>query len=185
MNVKTIAMIAGFSGLLLSEAETAADAAAAANVVKDGDFSMKQTAPRTFGRWGANLPEGCKVSHDTADFKSAPQSLCLESSGKTIAVRQNLPDLKPDTKYKVTFFMKMENIVPTAKPAGARLNICSDRNHWSPAKFLTGTQPWTPYELVFTSGAGTNGKVKSYILLYLMNASGKVWFDDIRLEEVK
>ncbi len=184
MNVKTIAMIVGFSGLLLSGAEPAADASAV-NVVKDGDFSMKQTAPRAFGRWWANLPEGCKVSHDTADFKSAPQSLCLESSGKTTSVRQSLPDLKPKTKYKVTFFMKMENIIPTAKPAGARLNICSDRNHWAPAKFLTGTQPWTRYEAVFTSGAGTNGKVKSYILLYLMNASGKVWFDDIRLEEVK
>lgn len=185
MNFKTIAMIAGFSGLLLSGAEPAADAASAANVVKDGDFSMKQTAPRAFGRWWANLPEGCKVSHDTTDFKSAPQSLCLESSGKTTSVRQSLPDLKPNTKYKVTFFMKMENIVPTAKPAGARLNICSDRNHWAPAKFLVGTQPWTQYEAEFTSGAGTNGKVKSYILLYLMNASGKVWFDDIRVTEVK
>jgi len=185
MNVRTVVLlIAGFSGLLLSGAETAA--ASSVNLVKDGNFSMKQTSSRAYGRWWvASLPKDCKLSYDTKDFKSSPKSLRLESCGKTIAVRQNLPDLKPDTKYKVSFFMKTEGVIPREKIGGARLNICSDRNHWVPAKFQVGTQSWTRYELEFTSGPETNGKVQSYILLYLMNASGKVWFDDIQITEVK
>ena len=187
MNAKNIVFAIGLSAMMLSGAESAAPAE---NLVKDGDFSLKQSSARTFGKWwlGGTISEGCKASYDTNDFKSKPQSACIESDGKTIALRQELPALKPNTKYKVSFFMKLENVVLKGKFGGARLNIYSDRNHWCPsAKFLTGTQPWTKYEAEFTSGPKTNtdSKKKAYILLYLMNASGKVWFDDIRLTEVK
>jgi|GEM_PF-3440550 len=188
MNAKKLVFAIGFSALMLSGAEPAA-AAQAENLVKDGDFSQKQSSPKAFGKWWlGNLPKDCKAAYDTKDFKSQPQSFCLESAGNTIALRQTLPALKPNTKYKITFFMKMENVVLKGKYGGARLNIYSDRNHWCPAtKFVTGTQPWTPYETVFTAGPNTNTDAKrsAYMLLYLMNASGKVWFDDVRLTEVK
>ena len=184
MNVKNLLFAVGFSALMLSGAEPAA---ATDNLVKDGDFSLKQSSPRTFGKWwlGGPISEERKASYDTKDFKSAPQSACIESAGTTIALRQSLPDLKPNTKYKVSFFMKLENVERKKKVGGARLNIYGDRNHWCPAKFLTGTLPWTKYEAEFTAGPNTNGKNKSYMLLYLMDASGKVWFDDIQLVEVK
>ena len=183
MNVKTAVFIVGLSGLLLSGVEPAAPAV---NVLKDGDFSQKQTSPQIFGSWWlGSLSKDYTVIHDTGDFKSAPQSLCIESNGKTIAIRQNLPALKPNTKYKIVFFMKTENVIPKGKYSGAILNICSDRNHWFPAKYQTGTQPWTRYEGVFTAGPNTNVKGRAYMLLYLMNASGKVWFDDILLTEVQ
>ena len=184
MNVKNIVFAVGFSTLMLSGAEPAAPTE---NLVKDGDFSLKQKSARSFGKWWLGVPpsEERKASYDTKDFKSQPQSICLESKGETIALRQSLPNLKPNTKYKITFFMKLDNVELKGKFGGARLNIYGDRNHWCPAKFLTGTLPWTQYEAEFTSGPDTNGKNKSYMLLYLMNASGKVWFDDIQLTEVK
>lgn len=186
MNVKNLVIAVGFSALMLSGAESAAPTE---NLVKDGDFSLKQNSARSFGKWwlGGPISEERKASYDTKDFKSAPKSACIESAGSTIALRQELPFLKPNTKYKVSFFMKLENVERKEKTSGATLNIYSDRNHWCPAKFQVGTQPWTQYEAEFTSGPNTNTNAKkpAYMLLYLMNASGKVWFDDVRLVEVK
>ena len=186
MNAKNIVIALGMSALMLSGAESAAPAE---NLVKDGEFSAKQNSPRAFGKWWLSgaVSETRKGSYDTKDFKSAPQSVCIESDGKTIALYQAIPALKPNTKYKVSFFMKLENVERKEKTSGATLNIYSDRNHWCPAKFQVGTQPWTQYEAEFTSGPNTNTNAKkpAYMLLYLMNASGKVWFDDVRLTEVK
>ncbi len=186
MNAKNIVFTIGLSALMLSGADPSAPTE---NLVKDGDFSAKQSSPRSFGKWWLTsaVSATIKGAYDTKDFKSAPQSVCIESAGKTIALRQALPAMKPNTKYKITFFMKAEKVELKSKTGGAVLNIYSDRNHWCPAKFVSGTQPWTKYEAEFTSGPNTNttAKSKAYMLLYLMNASGKVWFDDVQLTEVK
>ena len=43
---------------------------------------------------------------------------------------------------------------------------------------------WTFQSYEFTTGKNTNAKVNSYLRLRLMNASGTVWFDDVKLEEL-
>ena len=158
----------------------------AVSIVSDGDFSQPAKSARQLGGWWmAAMPKGTKGLQDKVIFKSKPQSLSIESNGPSAAARQNLPALKPNTKYKVSFWVKTDKVVPKGGHAGATLNICSDRNHWIPADCVSGTKDWTRYEAVFTSGPNTNGKVKSYMLLYLLNSSGKAWFDDITFEEVK
>ncbi len=159
------------------------------NLVKDSIFSAPRgKTPNVFGQWIHHqvLPAGVKVSHDFNTFVAGPSSLRMESEGNSIAVRQNLPTLKPDTKYRVSFFVRLENIQKKGRFSGVMLNIMDDKNLWFPTTALMGTIPWTYQEGVFTSGPNTNdAKHRSYLLLYLMGASGTAWFDNIKLEEIK
>ena len=183
MKFKNILITACFAAGVLHGASAAGKASP---IVSDGDFSQPAKSARQLGNWWmAAMPKGTEAVQDKTVFKSKPQSLSIESNGPSAAARQNLPALKPNTKYKVSVWIKTDKIVPKGKHAGATVNICSDRNHWIPAVCISGTKDWTRYEGVFTSGPNTNGKIKSYMLLYLLNCSGKAWFDDLTFEEVK
>ena len=118
--------------------------------------------------------------YDTEAFVSKPQSIRLESDGNTIALRQNLK-LEPGKKYKISFSVKIDKVVPKVNPGGVVLNICDGKNYWFPSKWLTGTADWTKYEGTFTTGEKV---VNSYLLLYLNNSSGTAWFDNVTFEKI-
>ena len=158
----------------------------AANLISDGDFLLPQRSHNQFGgKWfcSAVLPKNTKIGYDTNSFISGSRSICLESDGNTAVLRHDLPDLKPNTKYRISYFVKLENVQQKARYSGVVLNIYAGGNRWFPSKWLYGTVPWTYQTGTFTTGADVGNK--SYLLLYLMRGSGKVWFDRIRLEEVK
>ena len=157
----------------------------AKNLISDGDFLLPQRSKNQFsGKWfcSALLPKNTKIDYDCNSFISGSRSICLQSENNTVALRHDLPDLKPNTKYRISYFVRLENVQLKARYSGAVLNIYAGGNKWFPSKWLYGTVPWTYQEGTFTTGPNI-GK-KSYLLLYLMKASGKVWFDRIRLEEI-
>ena len=153
------------------------------------------------GFWGG------KFNLDTNDFVTAPGSVHF-SSTHTSSVRIGLyghdgyPDLKPNTKYRLSYFVKTRDVLPIPIPGGTAggvsVNIWDDRNHWFPSanstprgNVFTGTMDWTYQEFEFVTGPLTNnrdpekGKVnRSYLQLHILYASGEAWFDDVRLEEV-
>ncbi len=159
------------------------------NLLHDGDFSQPQGKnSNVFGAWYHNhiLPENVKVSYDSNTFISGSRSLRLDSEGGSVALRQNLPSLKPDTKYKISFFVRLEKVEKKGRFSGVCLNIMDDKNLWFPSTFLLGTIPWTYQEAEFTSGANSNDPShQSYVLLYLMGAAGTAWFDQISLLEIQ
>ena len=159
----------------------------AANLLSDGDFLLppQNKRARFGGKWftSARPVPGVKVGYDENTFISGFRSVFLESEGKNASIRHDLPNLKPGTKYRISYFVKLENVQPKGKASGAVLNIAAGGNLWFPRKRLTGTIPWTYQEATFTTKPAL-GK-NTYMLLYLMTASGKAWFDRIRLEEVK
>lgn len=155
------------------------------NLISDGNFTMPKRSKTLFGgKWhtSAKIPPNTKVSYDKDTFISGFQSICLESKGKTIFLWHDLPYLKPNTKYRISYFIKLEDVQLKGKFSGAVLNICAKGNMWFPSRWLSGTIPWTYQEGTFTTKP-TLGK-GSYLLLYLMNASGKVWFDRVELVEL-
>ena len=94
------------------------------------------------------------------------------------------PPLKPDTTYKLTFQLKLENVKKCGRYSGAVVNVASPSNMWYPANWYFGTMPWTRQGWVFTTPK-ENKKSLSYLRLYLYHATGTVWFDDLKLVEVK
>ena len=132
---------------------------------------------------------------DTADFVTPPNSMKIVASEPT-AVRIDLqggkgvPALKPNTRYRLSYFIKTENVEPRKMSwggsGGVSVNIWDDHNAWYPSRnFFTGTMGWIFQSFEFTSGPNTNDeKNRSYLLLHLLEATGTVWFDDVRLEEI-
>ena len=157
------------------------------NVLSDGDFLLEpqNKQARFGGKWftSARPDPGVKVGYDENTFISGFRSVLLESEGKSAMLRHDLPDLKPNTKYRISYFVKLENVQPKGKVSGAVLNIAAGGNMWFPRKRLIGNVPWTYQEAMFTTKPEIGNN--NYLLLYLMNSSGKAWFDRIRLEEVK
>ncbi len=170
------------------------------SIINNGDFTTKPRG-RTLGKWlgpqKKNMKPGQTWGLDNSVFRVGGQSIKLsDSKGLTkIGLTQMLPQLKPDTKYLLTFFVKTQDIVPAGKSGGAVVNIWDDKNCWYPKNWYKGTMPWSKQGFEFTTGPDTNGisrsgprkgrKNTSYIRLFLIKSTGTVWFDDVKLREVK
>ena len=155
------------------------------NLVQDGDFSDLRRESIFWGKWWSKADAG-SISYDENSFISGFRSLCLSSSGKTVAMRQALPGLVAGRKYRVSYFVRLENVQPKGQFPGVVLNVMDDHNRWFPKKWLSGDVAWTYQSAEFTAGPGTNqGKLQSYMILYLFDSSGKAWFDDIKIVEIQ
>ncbi|MBN2643261.1 MAG: hypothetical protein JXR78_16535, partial [Victivallales bacterium] len=98
--------------------------------------------------------------------------------------RQHVKYFSGNSKYHLTFFIKTENVVGTGRFAGAVVNMYTSKNEWFPVCPYVGTVPWTKQGFYFKTDAKTNADGRSYIRLRLLNATGKAWFDDVKLREI-
>lgn len=171
------------------------------SILNNPDFSVKARG-RNLGKWiGAQkrfMKPGQFWGLDKSTYMVGGQSLKISDTKGTskICLTQMLPQLKPNTKYLLTFFIKTEDIKPMgAKACGAVVNIWGEKNQFIPRNWYTGTMPWTKQGFEIRTGPNTNGiyklgrnkgkKMTSYIRLFLMRSTGTVWFDDVRLREIK
>ena len=132
------------------------------------------------------------VDLDKSTFIFGDRSLRMGYSENTVvrgfATSQSLPAMKPNTRYRISYFLKMKDVTPlqtTGRP-GVTVNVWSSDNHFFPRAPWTGTYDWLFESYEFKSGPKTNADPKNpaYIMLWLGGASGQVWFDGIRLEEL-
>lgn len=163
-----------------------------ANILDNSSFTDPVNG-RDFGRYRASRPEGNKlvapqeqaVTIDKTTFMKNGQSVKLTANGETIFLRQQLPALKPDTNYRLSAYIKIKDIVPSANGGGACFNIWDDINHYYPVSgTYTGSMPWTRQVFFFKTSSITNKKTAAYFNLILKKCQGSAWFDDVRLEEI-
>ena len=157
--------------------------------IVDGSFAKVTQTARGFGKW--NLPVTLKEGQFiTLDASTSPEpgskSIKLQNKGdENLVLTQAIPGLRPNTKYKLTFYVKIDDIKPVSPRGGVRVNIWDDKNCWFPENSLTGTMPWTRQGFEFTTGPKTNdGKNNPYLKLLILKAEGSAWFDDIKLREI-
>lgn len=166
------------------------------NAVSNGDFSAAPRG-RFFGGWYADnklLPTQ-KWVLDKSEFFTAPPSLKLSSTkgAQGMMVTQYLPKLKPATRYRLTAYMRFQNVTAVKKGGGIVFNLYDTGNRWFPGNAVTGSSDkWIRQSFEFTTPADTGSKLSfkgkkivPYLRLRLFNATGTVWFDDVTLEEVK
>jgi hypothetical protein len=152
-------------------------------VVNNGDFTASQ-AGNNFGKWGINSKDaesGFSVLLDETTFIKGGKSLRLNSIGGRLIVEQAVT-LKPDTKYNISFYFKMEDVKPTKDNGGVWVQLWEGKqNLWFPKAAYTGSCPWTKQGFNFTTNpdAKTGG-----LRLQMMNAKGTVWFDDVTITEL-
>ncbi|MCF6176465.1 MAG: DUF4838 domain-containing protein [Victivallaceae bacterium] len=162
------------------------------SIINNGNFTAKPRG-RQLGKWYAPLPKHIKPgqswSLDQSTFVKGEQSLKLTNSGtgKKFGITLYLPELKANSKYRLAFYIKTQDLKVNSKLGGAVVNIWDDKNRWFPPRsWYSGTMPWTKQSFEFTTGAKTNlDKNRSYMRLWIINASGTVWFDNVSLKAVK
>ena len=128
--------------------------------------------------------------HDDKEFFSAPRSMKLVSLDhkKGRSVGQYLTGkFKSNTTYRISFKVKLENVVQMNKSAsGFCINIWDDANRWFPrGRWLAGTMDWTYMSFTHKTSAKAGDSKVSYIHARLMNCTGTAWVDDISIEEIK
>ena len=156
------------------------------NILINSDFSLPRTRQGNYGiykngKWAGGWHGNKQMQLDFDNFVSAPCSMLVSGTNPTAAqtIYYNLVSGK---KYRLSFFMKLENVVPSQRNGGACANFANRGNNWFPQRRPTGTTPWVFYETVYTAKAQEKGN--PYLWMRLLFASGKVWFDDVRLEEL-
>ena len=119
-------------------------------------------------------------------------------SGRVLRMEQKNGDLKvqisnhfsgvtgrfrPEACYRVSFFVRLTDVVPHDKNGGAGVRVWCDHNSWFPKNRLTGTTDWIHQEFTFKAGENS-AKHESQFSVYLWNASGVVEYAGLRVEEV-
>jgi hypothetical protein len=153
------------------------------SMIRNGQFREQDRQGRPL-KWNHSAENADLVTVDDRIFRIGGQSLRIQGrAGGTVQVTQGLPDLKPNTEYLLTFFMKSEQVEGEGKAVGAVVNVWTHQNEWFPATWQTGDLPWQKLGFLIQTGPDVNSKPKSYIALRL-SGSGVVWFDDVMIREV-
>ena len=93
--------------------------------------------------------------------------------------------LKPNTRYRLSFFIKGEGIKAIRKGGGAGITFCDAYNRSFPTTAgLVGTFDWIHQTFEFTTHAETGNRCKSYVYLRIGGANGTAWFDGLSLVEI-
>ena len=155
----------------------------AADIVRRGSFDD----PRG---WILNRGE---IAYDDREFVSAPRSLRIVCTDKSTEVSPagfwrayatcNLTGkMKPSTRYRLSYAVKLENVIPTRKRGGVTMGVYTKGCQFYPEMRLRGTTPWIRQTAEFTTPAELGPK--QLVRPLISEAYGTAWFDDIRLEEL-
>ena len=113
----------------------------------------------------------------------------VDANGMTVC--QYITDLKPKTKYKFSYCVRLENLVPLKGKGGFNINIrqggsgAINQVYSFPGSLMTGSNNWVRFEHEFITTPDVGKTYRPYVGLYISNAKGKVWIDNMKLHEVK
>ena len=163
------------------------------NLIKDGDFDREpdKRNPSRLGGWKWHGNGSFPVNKDfpvTGRYSAVLDSRNILKESAVISVS---PKLNQNTEYELSFFMRLDTVKPLkAKSSGFYLRIddlgpkAQIFPHRNLAAF-SGTLPWTPVTLRFRTAPQAIPGCSPKISFILRKAEGKVWFDHVRLFEVK
>ena len=160
------------------------------NLLRNGDFQTISGNPlraEAWSLWRQDKQSRDKVEPDGKIFITSGRSLHLiNHSGKNMNVVQWVDGIKPNTKYKVSFYLKTKNL----RPAGTNVSGAGIYVSDTGGKLLgrgygrhTDDNPWFRESVEFTAPADISGKIA--VGLWIWDATGEAWFDHVRLEEIK
>lgn len=165
-------------------------------VAENGTATLKQDNPTRlnnadfenangnhFAGWAFQDDEGVTTFADHETTHGGKTSLRMENIGKNpdrhCRIEQPLK-LQPHRQYHISLWIKTENMSP-ADPEVKILTKGTGRQISWQTFHTDKTQDWKRYDLVFNSLENTEG------LLYLGSwngKDGKVWWDDVQIEEI-
>lgn len=172
------------------------------NMLRNGymDLPPQGSSKRHYGQYENGAWKGGWIGDDkTVDnitfVKDAPLGLpasvkfTVSGTPQTVSLTDYLGywkgPFKPNTKYRFSVFVKMEDVRSGGGQYGGGVcfRIWDGRNTFYPDYRMTGTTGWFNYIVEFTTPQDI-GKHPHTLTLYLSNAVGSVLFSGALLEEV-
>ena len=133
---------------------------------------------------------------DGETFLTPPFSFRLGDGGGSVLFyefdnRPGKPRLKPSTQYRLSYYLKLRDVKPTARGGGAGSDVNANPSakgcaSWFPAGAAPhGTRDWFRQEFEFTTpGKIPESKPFASLALRLRHATGTAWYDGVRIEEI-
>ncbi|MCI8276356.1 MAG: hypothetical protein HFJ46_00165 [Clostridia bacterium] len=110
------------------------------------------------------------------------RSYCIESTEYNTAIFSKKIDVKKNTPYKITCYVKTEEVQNSLEKKAGGANICIvDTVEKSDS--IIGTNDWTKLEFMFNSKNRENVEIGFRLGSYDTDTKGKVYFSDINLVE--
>ena len=163
------------------------------NVVKDHSFSMPLGyRGKKKGVWNCApkfLNNSC-IALDSEQSMLGSRSLKLtqtENAGKYFGVQQDLPALKPNTRYRISYYLKTKDIQVKEKTGGTGIGIRDKGNNWLPGNRIRGTNDWHYLSFDYTTSDSANVGKNYAVIQCIMSGvktGGSAWFDGVRVEEL-
>ena len=172
------------------------------NMLRNGymDLPPQGSSKRHYGQYENGAWKGGWIGDDkTVDnitfVKDAPHGLpasvkfTVSGTPQTVSLTDYLGywkgPFKPNTKYRFSVFVKMEDVRSGGGQYGGGVcfRIWDGRNTFYPDYRMTGTTGWFNHIVEFTTPQDI-GKHPHTLTLYLSNAVGSVFFSGALLEEV-
>ena len=154
-------------------------ASTAANLVDNGEF-------KTTDGWRSFVGNR-SFAVDASTSVSGGSSLRLWSTNRSDVAYYLDGKLKPRTKYRISWCMKLEDVRLLGGKGGVYGELIADAYFCMPRlRAPTGTADWTyqSYEIETSDTIGARDK-RPYFHFLIQNATGTAWFDALRIEELK
>jgi hypothetical protein len=126
-------------------------------------------------------------AYDSTTKVDGAASMRLWSTNRSDVVQYLDGKLKPKTKYRMSWFMKLQDVKPLSEKCGVYGEVIADAYICLPKlRAPTGTSDWIyqSYEFETPTTIGVRDK-RPYFHFLIQRASGTVWFDGVRLEEIE
>ena len=165
-------------------------AAGETELIRNGNFKeLKENG--TPANWSVQMwrkPEAVKCTMDKGRTEDA-QSVVLESSDVDgyIVAAQSL-ELKANTTYVYTFYSRGENVKADKRYNGGSVLFIDDKgkvlSSYSDAsqEAPNGTTEWRARRRTFKTGTDN---LKLRVMLIMRGGTGKVWFSEFSLKELR
>ena len=152
------------------------------NYILNVDFTQK--LPWCYLSGG---PANGEYRQDTKIFLSGGKSLYFKNKeNHRIGLTYYMDNLKPDTRYRASVYVRTRDLRWSKGPAAADIgiNVKGMKSISFPRGHVSGTTPWHRLEQEFVTPAVIAPGKKNFISCSIYKAGGEAWFDNLVVEEV-
>ena len=160
------------------------------SILRNGDFSSLD------GWIGESLENG-SIALATDQFVSAPSSLKITVTAKPAHKRgtrcvyaTQMPDkliekLKPNTKYRISYFIKCDNLDKYLMNGGLYIQWWDNRYRWVPKTVpLAGNTGWMHQSFEMSTPGKFDDFKPHSVQIFITGCIGSAYIDDLLIEEV-
>lgn len=145
----------------------------------------------TYFGWRVSPAEKMEVKLDPTQKHEGNRSLRVSFNGYFAPTLYNITQIvivEPSAKYRLTFWLRTENLKSGGNPTLEIYNAVNDTNIATSAPFPTDTTDWQQIKMEFTAPPDTQSvaiRTSRVFCGEVCPIVGTFWYDDFRLEKTK